>query len=43
MYYADSIGLGRNVSTISEFGDTCGEQFWEPTFLLKHFFIEGKS
>jgi 3-hydroxyacyl-CoA dehydrogenase len=43
MYYADSIGLGRNVSTISEFGDTCGEQFWEPTFLLKHLFIEGKS
>lgn len=35
MYYADSIGSERNDNTISEFGDTCGEQFWVPAALLK--------
>jgi|GEM_PF-7083378 hypothetical protein len=42
MYYSDSIGLGRNVNTISEFGDTCGEQFWEPTLFIKATFHRRK-
>nr|WP_297347325.1 3-hydroxyacyl-CoA dehydrogenase NAD-binding domain-containing protein [uncultured Glaciecola sp.] len=43
MFYADTIGLERIYQTICEFGNTYGEEFWQPAALLKQLVAEGKT
>ena len=43
MHYADTIGLEKIYQTICEFGQTYGEEFWQPAALLKQLVTEGKT
>jgi 3-hydroxyacyl-CoA dehydrogenase len=43
MFYADTIGLERIYESICVFGQTYGQEFWQPAALLKQLVAEGKT
>ncbi|TWX53724.1 3-hydroxyacyl-CoA dehydrogenase NAD-binding domain-containing protein [Colwellia hornerae] len=43
MFYAESLGLEKIYQTICQFGETYGEEFWQPASLLKQLVAEGKT
>ena len=43
MFYADTLGLDKIYQTICEFAQIYGEEFWQPSVLLKQLAAEGKT
>ena len=43
MFYGDSVGLGKIVAKLEQFGEQDGGDFWKPAPLLLKLVAEGKS